>query len=167
MKNPSKFEKIILPRIFAGLPLSKFYERMEKYGYFIDTTCLLEGTMLRLKIIKKASKKPAAKSITPHNQEVKVPVVTNKPPANALRSNGPAPHKENYQVEPLNNSNLVSKDIQALEQYRKVLCDKIYLIQDELNKIKDKYPDKAIELTNMIKYTNGMLKIASAVVPPK
>jgi hypothetical protein len=155
--------------MFAGLPLSKFYERMEKYGYFIYRTCLLEGTMLRLKMIKKGPKRPAAKSISPHNREVKVPVpaVTNKPQANAPRSTGPVPHKENYQVEPIGNSCSVPKEMQALEQYRKALCDKIYVIQDELKKIKDKYPEKANELINMIKYTNGMLKIGAEVVPPK
>jgi hypothetical protein len=55
----------------------------------------------------------------------------------------------------------------AIEQYRKSLCDKIYLIQEELKKIKEKYPDKATELANMIKFTNSMLKIGAEVVTSK
>jgi hypothetical protein len=84
--------------MLAGLPLSKFYERMEKYGYVIDKTCLLEGTMLRLKITKQASEKPANKSIIHHNQDIKGPIVTNKSRANVQRSNNIFDQKESNQI---------------------------------------------------------------------
>lgn len=56
--------------------------------------------------------------------------------------------------------------MKELEEYRSIVCQKIFAIQDELKSIKERHPDKATELTNMLKYTNSMLKIGSEVVPP-
>lgn len=57
IKNPSRLEKIVLPKMFAGLTVERFLERMEKYGYIRDRSWFQEGMMLRLRIVQKKSTK--------------------------------------------------------------------------------------------------------------
>lgn len=54
--NPPRFEKVFLPKMFTGLTLDRFYDRMERCGYFRDMAWRHEGVMLRVGVDAHQSK---------------------------------------------------------------------------------------------------------------
>jgi len=66
--------------MFTGLTLERFLERMERYGFVQDKTCLLEGTMLRLKLIRQQKpKKQLLEETRPSGARTQHPATASKP----------------------------------------------------------------------------------------
>lgn len=156
IKNSSRLEKIILPKMFQGLTFDRFVERMGKYGFLPDKTCFLDGIMLRLKQLIRKSKH--SKKDDEENQPLGV-----KPQQQALASSSKAQQR---QLPPIQcDPGVSAAELREVEQYRGAVCDKLYAILDELNTIRQKHPDKTNELTSMSKYIQKMLEIGSQLKP--
>jgi hypothetical protein len=53
------------------------------------------------------------------------------------------------------------EETRKLSAYRKFVGEKIYQIQEELIKVRNKYPDKSAELSGLFKYTTKIMEIAN------
>lgn len=69
-----------------------------------------------------------------------------------------APAK-NYSNTPVQSFN--EDEQRKLTAYRKFVTEKIYQIQEELIKVRNKYPDKSAELSGLFKYTSKIMEIAN------